>query len=212
MAPRWQVTKYWNGLTATGHKVRALCLDASRCAARRRADLGPFLRSAHWRSLYLTPVVRPFRRYFPGKAEGMATVFAGAALAALAANSALATATSRSSSTPCTSRSVCAVHVGRRLRHACSCGHALPGMLPRAPIHPSVSAGPCGSSRGGESRGGASRGGASRGGASSSVSSSSCERLQRNERGPSEREPSKVGQGEWEPWIERVDWAWIERA
>ena len=118
-------------------KVCALCLDASRCAARRRADLGPFLRSAHWRSLYLTPVVRPFRRYFPGKAEGMATVFAGAALAALAANSALATATSRSSSTPCSSRSVCAVHVGRRLRHACSCGHALPGM-PAARADPSL--------------------------------------------------------------------------
>ena len=162
MAPRSQVTKYWNGPTATGHKVRALCLDASRCAARRRADLGPFLRSAHWRSLYLTPVVRPVRRCFPGNFEPMTTLFIGATLAALTAISALTTATTRSSSNPCSSRGVWAVHVSCRLRCSCAAQHAAARADPSLRVRRS----PRGSSRGGASRGGVSRGGVSRGGAS----------------------------------------------
>ena len=80
---RSQSRKYRHGATTTVETGASLCLDASRCAARRRGDLGPFLRSAHWRSLYLKPVVRPVRRYFQGKAETTATLFIGANRAAL---------------------------------------------------------------------------------------------------------------------------------
>ena len=171
MARRSQVTKVLARTHGDRPMVRALCLDASRCAARRRGDLGPFLRSAHWRSLYLTPVVRPFRRYFPGKVEGMVILFVGAALAALAANSALATATSRSSSTPYSSRS--AVHVRCRLRRTYAARHA----AARAHASLCVRRSRRGSSRGGASRGGAS--GGESGSSSGSVhnSSNSLERM-----------------------------------
>ena len=173
---RSQSRKYRHGATTTVETGASLCLDASRCAARRCGDLGPFLRSAHWRSLYLTPVVRPVRRCFPGNFKAVATLFIGAALPALAVISALATATSRSSSTPCYSRSVLAVHVSGHLHRACSCAHALPGMLPHAPTHPSVSAGlhvgRIGAARAGAVRAAAARAAASKGSASGSVSSS----------------------------------------